>query len=177
MSSSVGFELQSRHVGDYVVMYEIDATDIGGEIFRLTPHADTGEAITWQNEIYVPFPIEGSGYERASFSESQPRPRIIVSNVNNFLLSSVIALGDMVGAQVTRKRTLARFLDDGPNANPNKHLPDDVYIIHRKVSQNKYSIEFELSTILNRENVVIPRGQYNKEGGERTFPGINRIRQ
>ena len=83
----------------------------------------------------------------------------------------------MVGAKVTRKRTFAKYLDDGPDANPNKHFPDDVYFIHRKVSQNKYAIEFELSTILNRESIVLPRGKYMKEGGTRVFPGINRVSQ
>ena len=73
---------------------------------------------------------------------------------------------DMIGTIVTRRRTLAKYLDavnfpNGVNAtaDPTAVFPDDVYAINRKVSHTKLSIEFELASNIDVQGVMVPRRQ------------------
>jgi lambda family phage minor tail protein L len=72
---------------------------------------------------------------------------------------------DMVGSTVTRKRTLARFLDavnfpDGnPLANPDDAFMDDIFYINQKVRESADVVEFELAAPFDVEGVQLPRRQ------------------
>ena len=87
--------------------------------------------------------------------------------------------GDIVGAKVTRIRTFAKFLDknnfsdiSSPDSqrgiyasnfpeeyepDPYAELPRDVFFVERKASEDKNSINYELSSSLDVEGVKLPR--------------------
>jgi lambda family phage minor tail protein L len=77
-----------------------------------------------------------------------------------------------LGAKVTRKRTLAKYLDAanfrpispatvGANAfaDPNSHFPDEIYYIDRKSSENPVSITLELAVAWDVTGVKLPLRQ------------------
>lgn len=45
-----------------------------------------------------------------------------------------------------------------PDADPNRHFADEIFFIERKVGEDDVSIEFELSSIVDFENLQLPRG-------------------
>jgi lambda family phage minor tail protein L len=71
-----------------------------------------------------------------------------------------------VGAKITRKRTLVKYLDgvnfaSGSNqsADPSAEFADDVYYIDRKSRETRDVVEFELAASFDLEGVALPRRQ------------------
>ena len=86
--------------------------------------------IQWNSQTYqrIPVTAEGFAYQKGQL----PRPKLVVSNIQGtisailLLVNKVTSGNDLMGATVTRIRTLARFLDaanfapigSNPPANP-----------------------------------------------------------
>lgn len=105
------------------------------------------------------------------------------TKIISLLRHQILKNGDIIGAKVTRRRTFAKYLDwenfefassptptgkrpfspriqelpDGYEPDPNAELPKDVYFIERKTAENKRTIAYQLSSILDLEGVKIPR--------------------
>lgn len=148
-----------------VEFFVLDLSSIGGSVYRF--HAGTNETyspVTWQGYVYSPMPIEASGFEITG-SGSLPRPNLKVANITGVLGALVKSLDDLVGAKITRKRTMVKYLDvinfyaGNPSADPNQYYPDEVWFVNRKVSENKIFIEFELSSAIDVQGVRLPRRQ------------------
>ncbi len=161
---TVAQELHNLAPGAIVELYELDATALGGTITRM--HAGTNElrqAVVWQGNTYNPLPIEVSGFEFSGRGQL-PRPTVKIANVSGLIGALVRELDDLLGAKFTRKRTLVKFLDAvnfpggvNPTADPTAALPDDVFFVDRKASENKVVIEFELAASFDVAGVTLPR--------------------
>lgn len=159
-------ELQSLSPSALLEFFEIDLTSVGGEIVRF--HAGTNgltQPVTWQGNLYTPYPIEATGFD-LSAKGTLPRPRIRVANVDGVLSYDVMRFDDLVGQKLIRRRTFARFLDavnfpGGVNAeaDPDQHLPDDVWYVEQKLSENRLMIEWELASPFDLIGVLLPRRQ------------------
>lgn len=159
-------DIQSLNPGAIITLFELDATSLGDTLYRF--HAGTNElynSVVWQTHTYTPMPIEASGFE-LSTQGALPRPVLKVANITGVLGALVHSLNDLVGAKVTRKRTLVKYLDavnftGGVNAtaDPTQYFNDEIYFINRKVNENKVFIEFELASALEVNNVKLPRRQ------------------
>ena len=135
--------------------------------------------IRWQDNFYLRFPIQASGF---AFQRGQlPRPKIIISNATGLISSILLSVNettagnDLTGATVTRIRTLAKFLDavnfaDGTNAtaNPSAEFPKEIYSIDRKSAENRETVEFELAAPTDLAGVRIPKRQCTRK----EFPSI-----
>ena len=159
-------ELQKLQPSAIIELYQLDATPFGGEIYYF--HAGTNSLTTnvvWQAQTYSPFPIEITGFEFNGKGQI-PRPTMRVANVTSIITTLVLAYNDMLGAKVTRKRTMAKYLDAvnffggvNPNADSTAEFPDDIYFIERKVTENKQVVEFELASSFDVQGVQLPRRQ------------------
>ena len=136
--------------------------------------------ITWQGNIYIPAPIQATGFENSS-KGTLPTPILSISSQSEtgtdqlaLLRYEILKLGDIIGAKVTRRRTFAKYLDwtnfsstnsaprleelpDGYEPDPNAELPRDIYYIERKTTENKNTIQYQLSSILDLEGIKVPR--------------------
>jgi lambda family phage minor tail protein L len=148
-----------------VELFILDATELGGDILYF--YDGTGAAIrpdvpnppiSFQGRSYTPLPIQIKGFEMRSKGEL-PRPTMQFSNIFGAFTALVLAFDDLVGAKIIRKRTLRKFLDDGTEPNPDAEMPEDVYFIDRKSMEDKQLVEFELTTPLDLEGVILPRRQ------------------
>jgi lambda family phage minor tail protein L len=131
---------------------------------------------------YIAAPIQADGFEMSS-KGTLPRPRLslTVSDQGISLLSLfkdlMRDLDDLVGSRVIRRRTFLKYVDketfyptgdipanDSNNLeapsnfdpDPNAQFPEDIYYIDRKSGENKLSIEFELSSALELEEIRLP---------------------
>ena len=161
---TIAAEIQSLSPSAIIELFTLDTTSIpGGTLMHF--HAGTNrlmQPVTWQGVQYVPMPIEAEGFDLSSRGVL-PRPKIRVANVNGLLSAEVRNNDDLVGCKVIRKRTFAKFLDasnfiDGINifADPNQSLPDDVWFVESKTSENRYLIEWELSSAFDLQGVRLP---------------------
>ena len=141
----------------------------------------SGELI-WDGNSYQRFPVKAEGFEFTGKGQI-PRPKFTVSNALG-TITALMALvnqttpgNDLTGAKFTRIRTLARYIDaanftGGTNPfgtpDPSSKLPDEIYFIDRKLSENRDTVEFELVSELDLLNLRLPRRQVTKD----IFPGV-----
>lgn len=128
--------------------------------------------IRFQDKIYSICPIEATGFELSS-QGTLPTPilRMTVNEIGIPFLSifknKIRLLGDLVGCKIVRRRTFAKFLPTtnfDQNNTPSivevdqyAEFPVDVWFFSRKTNENKTMIEYELNSILDLENIQIPR--------------------
>ncbi|MFM0192424.1 phage minor tail protein L [Paraburkholderia strydomiana] len=160
---TISADVQKLFPGQLVELYELDASLIGGQIARFHAHLTAGPII-WKANVYSPWSVTAEGFSRSSNGQ-QPTPTLKVGNVDGSISSLCLALADMVGAQVTRRRTLAKYLDaanfagGNPTANPDEEMPPEVWLIERKSHEDNEAVEFELSSPLDFDGEQLPRRQ------------------
>jgi len=140
--------------------------------------------LVWQSNTYTKFPVKADGFKYTGKGKL-PRPTLSFSN----LLGTITAIlqltnqttpfSDLAGAKVTRRRTLARFLDEvnfPSNVNPYKvgtvdptaELPREVYFIERKTVENRDIVQFEMVGSFDLFGVVAPKKLVTRAD----FPGV-----
>jgi lambda family phage minor tail protein L len=156
---------------NFEMLEDLYGINIGADaIYRFCPMINGTNPIVWQGNSYQPLPVKMDGFEQKSDGRL-PRPTMTIANPEGIFSKIVHSNKDFSNCKVTRKRTYARFLDDenfqnrnlnaaGQNpfgeADPNSHLPDDVYFINKKSQENRKYIQFELVSSLELENSPVP---------------------
>lgn len=157
--------IQSLDPSAIIELFVLDSTIIsgGGVTYFHAGTNQVGTAIVWQGQSYTPFPVQADGFEITG-KGTIPRPTMTVANVDGTVGLLVRDLEDLIGATVTRKRTLSKYLDAAnftggvnPTADPTQAFPDDVFLIERKSSETKDAISFELGAAMDVHGVRIPR--------------------
>lgn len=166
MSELIAAEISTLDPSARVELFVIDGTGIGGELLHF--HAGTNalrQPVVWQGVSYAPMPIEAEGFELNATGPAA-RPKIRVSNVFGLIGVLLDQVGGLENALVTRKVTHARYLDavnfpGGVNlsANPQEQYPDDVWIVDRVSRDDGLVVEWELSSPLDLEGTMLPRGR------------------
>lgn len=149
-----------------IELFEVDATSLGGSVLRFHPGTNgLTQNVVWGGNTYIRFPIDISGFEFNGQGQF-PRPRLKVSNALSAITTLLLAYSDFIGAKVTRKRTLYRYLDAvnfpggvNPDADSSTYFSEDIYYVDRKVSEDRDMVEFELASALDLVGVFLPRRQ------------------
>lgn len=143
---------------------------------------NSNASIIWQGNAYSKFPIKAEGFEYSGRG-ALPRPSIVVSNILGTItalmatVNATTPFNDLQGAKFVRIRTLARFLDAAnfpSNKNPfgtpdsTAELPQEIYFINRKVSEDRETVQFELVSAFDLESVRAPKRQVTRKD----FPGV-----
>lgn len=164
-------DIQKLTPGNLITLYELDCRSIGGDVERYHGHNDG--VITWQGNEYYPWAIEGSNFERTGDMQ-QPLPQLSVSNIGTgadgepitgVVTALCLALDDLVGATLIRRRTFRKYLDavnfpeGNPSADPHEHLPDERWLISQKKLETPELVQFVLSSPLQFDGVQLPRRQ------------------
>jgi len=176
INATMRAELASLSPTSLIELYELQTnSSVSGacEVYRF--HAGVNgkiipENLVWNSEAYQAWPVAAEGFEYTG-KGTLPRPRFRIANVegaiSGALLSFVGAYSqDLIGAQITRLRTLARFIDavnfeGGSNPfgtpDPTIRLPDEIYFVDRKSVETREFVEFECVSTLDLQGTQIPR--------------------
>lgn len=157
-------DLQQLQPGYLVELFELDCTSVGGDVLRFHNGSNQLRAdVVFDGLTYMAYPIQASGFEFTGRGQA-PRPSLTVANVTGLLGALVRTYDDLVGCKLTRRRTMLKYLDAvnfpggvNPTADPTAQLPEDVYYIDRKSTENKVLIEFELAAAFDVAGVQLPR--------------------
>ena len=174
-------ELQKINPSSIIELFELELfANLHGSAYTYRFHAginDVGSGaqdLVWAGNTYSKFPIEVEGFEYNAESGSLPRPTIRVSNllggITAILLNvnNTTAGNDLTGAKLTRVRTLVRYIDNAnfsggtnPFGTPDTSakLPDEIYYVARKVSENRDAVTFELAATFDLAGVRSPKRQ------------------
>ena len=159
-------EIQRLSPSAVIELFVLDLSLFNEGVVRF--HAGTNELrrqVVWQGNSYEPFPIQAEGFE-FNGNGQVPRPKLKVANVTGSITALILSYQDLVGAKITRKRTLVKYLDgvnfaSGSNqsADPSAEFADDIYYIDRKSREIRDVVEFELAASFDLEGVSLPRRQ------------------
>lgn len=150
-----------------ITLYQLDGTTIGmPTIFYFCDGVRTNfQPVVFNGITYFPLPINIDSFG-TNGTGTLPRPRLSVSNINGFISALLLQNENLVGAVVTRIRVFARFLDavNFPNGvnpygtpDPSAAYPPEPYYINRKITENPQIVQFELASVLEMQNVKLPR--------------------
>ncbi len=165
-------DIQGLEPGGLVQLFELDATEIGGDHLRFHGYPQAGP-IFWQGHEYSPWAIEAEGFARTGTGQ-QPVPTLRVGNIGQgadgkplpgVISALCFALDDLVGARVIRRRTLSKYLDaanfpeGNPSADPEEEISPEIWLIEAKTREDKETVEFELSSALSFDGEQLPSRQ------------------
>jgi len=172
-------ELQKSEQGSaFVELFSVDATAFGGSLFFFCNElSSSGGNVSFGGVVYQAVPVQLAGWDMTSTGASA-KPTLSVSNIGKILLAAVISQGDLVGAKVERKRTFAKFLDGGATPNSTAFIGPDKMVIEQKTFHDRSMIQFQLSSVMDRMGLKIPRRQVLKDPSHLgcAFPGVSRSR-
>lgn len=109
--TSITSQIQKLAPSAIIELFELDLTALGGDVYYF--HAGSNgltQNIQWQGQVYTAYPVKAQGFEY-TVNGQLPRPRLFVSNAFGTITSILLAYNNMLGAKITRKRTLAKYLD------------------------------------------------------------------
>lgn len=141
------------------------------------PESGTSNGILYNGNLHLSFPFEIGNVDTHGDGTASSKPTLSVSNTNQFFLAAVLALGDLVGVQVTRIRTFYTFCDNGATPDLTQTFPLETWVITRKEAQTKTGIQWTLSSFLDRPGLKLPRLQIftDSVAGQTGFPGVSRL--
>ena len=135
-----------------IILSEVLETDGSGSKTIKVPHT------------YYSIPFEVDGFESRGDGQL-PRPKLTVANPKGVITDLIKRRDDIVGSLFKRIRIFLKYIDeenfpDGINpfatSDPSSRFDDDIYVFNRKITENKYLIEFELVSPLEMENAKLP---------------------
>jgi lambda family phage minor tail protein L len=150
---------------------ELNATQHGVNetyYFHAGVNADDSGDIVWDGQEYIRYPIEATDFAYNGTGQL-PRPKMRVSNIFGTITAILLSLPDgLLGAKVTRIRTLARYIDavnfpGGVNPlgtpDPTAEFPREIYYVDRKSTETRDVVEFELAAIFDLAGIRAPKRQ------------------
>jgi len=147
--------MQELSPGGIVSLYTLDATGIGGSIYRFSDtNEQDGSPVAFGGVEYPPLAFATEGFSWSS--EELPRPKLTISSVNSTLYSLAVSTRGIQGAVLYRTRTYDRYIDGHASANPNMYFPSDVFLVDRILSMNKNEIVIELVTPMDLPDCKLP---------------------
>lgn len=152
MSNSIYADIQTLEPGAWVELFDLDARAItgggAGDILHFHGYTQVGP-IYWQGTTYEPWPVQAHGFELNT--EQPPQPTFSAGNVNGRITALCLAYQDLVGAKLTRRRTLGKYLDaanfagGNPTADPEQEISPDIWFLERRASEDNTQVTWELS--------------------------------
>ncbi|MBA8881733.1 phage minor tail protein L [Phyllobacterium myrsinacearum] len=156
--TSLATTVQTSAPGEYVELFRLDTSSIGGQVLYFCQSAFETKGPTFGGVYYTPVDVEFEGME-TNVGGSLPRPKVRVANMNGVFQSIINQYGDLLGCQIQRVRTFAQYLDDGAEADPTQYRGPDTFKIERKLSENPVYVEWELSANIDQEGKQLPGRQ------------------
>lgn len=163
MSVDINSRLGELDAGTWVELFELDLSkwDVDSLYFHNGVN-ELMEPVVWQGVTYQPFPIEANGFLEDASGQNQQNPTLKVSNTSGVMSAYLKQYNDFIGAYLYRRRTMIDYLDavnfigGNDNADPDTHLPDQLWIVQQKQTEDKKEIVLQLSSPLDLDGVQIP---------------------
>ena len=160
--------IQKLSPGAVIELYEFDVSPIT-KTNTLDDHYyfhnglnELQGSVVWQGNTYNSLSMKAEGFE-TSTKGALPRPTVTASNATGAMTALAVQYDNLVGAKFIRRQTFLRYLDavnftSGTNAeaNPNQHLPDDIFYIERKILETYEEFSWELTSALELGGVQLP---------------------
>ena len=142
-------------------LWEIDLRPLGGELLRFCNMVnELGESVVWGGNVYERYPIKAEGFEIRQ-AGADARPKLTLSNALGVVTAAAEQYEMMLGAEVVRRQTLARFLDavnftaGNPQADPEQERVSK-FVVERLSSWDRSAAVFEMAVPSEADGATIP---------------------
>jgi lambda family phage minor tail protein L len=115
-----------------------------------------GQPVYYGADQYVPLPYQSSGWQIKG-NGVPPNPTIVLGNIGLEWSGLINTWEDLIGAKLTRRRVLARYLSSSAGSPRTDHWPDEIWFVQQKESENKLAVTFRLSTAFDLDGIQLPR--------------------
>jgi lambda family phage minor tail protein L len=115
-----------------------------------------GQPVYYGADQYVPLPFQSSGWQMKG-AGVPPNPSISVGNIGLEWSGLINTWEDLIGAKLTRRRVLARYLSSTAGSARTDHWPDEIWFIQQKESENKLAVTFRLASAFDLDGIQLPR--------------------
>lgn len=128
-------------------------------------------AIVWNGQTYMRYPIDCEGFEYTG-KGTLPQPKLRIANLMGTITALLLAANtttpgnDLIGAKLTRIRTLGKYLDAvnfpggvNPTADPTIQFPQEIFYVSQKSAETRDVVEFTCSASFDLQNVNAPKRQ------------------
>jgi lambda family phage minor tail protein L len=162
----IASDVQLLEVDAVVQLFILDGTDKGGDVYRFhREQAKTGANLTgdlaWDGITYNARPIRVEGLDMKT-DGTKARPKLRIANVEALVSGLMIDFDDLIGWKLTRKRTLAKYLDDGASPDPTQRFADDIYYIVQPESEDpRGEVVFALGDPSDLPGIFIPLRKFS----------------
>jgi lambda family phage minor tail protein L len=139
--------------------------------FHNGSNANSNGELIWNGQTYMRYPIEFGGVEYSG-KGTLPQPRLRISNVMGTVTALLLAANeytpgnDLIGAKLTRIRTLAKFIDAAnfpgevnATADPTIEFPREIFYLSQKSAETREVVEFICSSSFDLQGVNAPKRQ------------------
>ena len=171
-------DLQSIAPTAIIELFELalDATLHGSsDIWRFHNGSNTNNngAVIWNGNSYMRYPVECEGFEYSG-KGTLPQPKLRISNIMGTITALLLTANattpgnDLIGAKLTRIRTLAKYLDaanftGGINPygtpDPTVEFPREVFYLSQKSAETRDVVEFVCAASFDLQGVRAPKRQ------------------
>jgi lambda family phage minor tail protein L len=164
--SSIDQSARSLEPGNLIELYEFDLSPQGAVSpdtpLYLHPYVNLdGSVLPFMGNEFEPFPIHTEGWDWST-KGTLPRPTVVIGNIDGIVTALLRQYNDFVACILTRRRTYAKFLDNGAepgSAGNYKQYPTEVFSVERKVEETPTVVQFELTSAWDSEGIALPRRQ------------------
>lgn len=156
MTPELAEATQSLSPGTEIELFIFDLEPIGvAQQFYFTSTNEIGYTVRWGGFEYTYAPVSMTGIER-TLNGDPPVPRVMLPNVDKFASALVVQHEDLVGANVTRYKTLKHFLDGEVLEDTEAYTAKDVFKIEQKLNLNKIFGEFAIRPLYALDGKMLP---------------------
>lgn len=146
---------------DISVLLPAGSTD--QSIYRFCNWTTTnGQDVVYQGLTYTAIPLEAQGFEVGG-SQQLARPTLTIANVGLAITGLINTYGDLVGATVTRIRTLTTYLDGGATPDSTAYFGPDVFVIEQRSREDKLVTQWQLAAPFDLEGMTLPSRKLLRE--------------
>ena len=161
-------DIQKLEPGNQIRLYELDATRLGGLLWRFHGHAHEGEII-WQGQLYSPLQITAKGFDlRGDGRPASPTLQVAneLQGVRGAISAMCLQFRDLAGAKVRVIETFRHYLDAAnfPEGNPtaSDQAKINLWYIEQKTEETLDTVTFNLSSPTDMEGQMLPAQQITK---------------
>lgn len=141
----------------YIDLYQLDLNSIGvNQVYYFVSDAqENGSALSYLGDVYISLPIMVDGYESTQKAPF-PRPTLTVSNNAGTVSALMLLYDQLVGAKLTRIRTLVKYLD-GQSEAGGEALAPEIYFIETPLQEDEQKCSFECINGLEMGGLTLPK--------------------
>lgn len=146
-----------------ICLYNINLKGKGSYLFHAGENGYQ-QKIVFNKKEYDFMPILAEGFELHGDGKL-PRPKLTFSNHQGQISLRLDRFNDFINHKVTRIKTFVKYLDNinfpnqiNPHAEPDADaaFPDEVFFINQKTKEDDNIVEFELVSLLELQNSMVP---------------------